>query len=90
VPFQDELRNEFHDPKKVKVSEYMTSSIATVPPETSISEAANLMSQNRIRHLPVLQDGKLSGVVSAGDIFAWKLREQEFTLHQLEDYFFKT
>ena len=78
------------DPEKVKVSAAMTSSIATVPLETPIREAANLMSQNRIRHLPVLQDGKLCGVISAGDIFAWKLREQELTLHQLEDYFFKT
>ena len=76
------------DPETVKVSAAMTSSIATVPLETPIREAANLMSQNRIRHLPVLQDGKLCGVISAGDIFAWKLREQEFTLHQLEDYFF--
>ena len=78
------------DPEKIKVSEVMTSSIATVPPETSVSEAANLMSQNRIRHLPVLQDGKLYGVVSAGDILAWKLREQEFAMNQLEDYFFKS
>ena len=78
------------DPEKIKVSEVMTSSIATVPKETSISEAANLMSQNRIRHLPVLLDGKLYGVISAGDILAWKLREQEFTLHQLEDYIFKS
>ena len=78
------------DPEKVKVSAAMTSSIATVPLETPIREAANLMSQNRIRHLPVLQDGKLCGVISAGDIFAWKLLEQEFPLHQLEDYFFKT
>ena len=78
------------DPEKVQVSEVMTSSIATVPPETSVSVAANLMSQNRIRHLPVLQDGKLYGVISAGDILAWKLREQQFTLHQLEDYFFKS
>ena len=78
------------DPEKVQVSEVMTSSIATVPPETSVSVAANLMSQNRIRHLPVLQDGKLYGVISAGDILAWKLREQEFTLHQLEDYLFKS
>ena len=78
------------DPETVKVSAAMTSSIATVPLETPIREAANLMSQNRIRHLPVLQDGKLCGVISAGDIFAWKLREQEFTLHQLEDYFLKT
>lgn len=78
------------DTKKITVSEVMTSSIATVPPETSVSEAANIMSQNRIRHLPVLKDGKLYGVISTGDILAWKLREHEFTLHQLEDYFFKS
>ena len=78
------------DPEKIKVSEVMTLSIATLPPETSVSIAANIMSQNRIRHLPVLQDGKLYGVISAGDILAWKLREQEFTLHQLEDYLFKS
>ena len=73
------------DPEKVKVSEAMTSSIATVPLETPIREAANIMWQNRIRHLPVLGEGKLYGVISVGDILAWKLREQEFTLHQLED-----
>ena len=78
------------DPEKVKVSEAMTSSIATVPLETPIREAANIMSQNRIRHLPVLEEGKLYGVISVGDILAWKLREQEFTLHLLEDYFFKS
>ena len=78
------------DPEKVKVSEAMTSSIATVPLETPIREAANIMSQNRIRHLPVLEEGKLYGVISVGDILSWKLREQEFTLHQLEDYFFKS
>ena len=78
------------DPEKVKVSEAMTSSIATVPLETPIREAANIMSQNRIRHLPVLDEGQLYGVISVGDILAWKLREQEFTLHQLEDYFFKS
>ena len=78
------------NPEKVQVSEAMTSSIATVPLETPIREAANIMSQNRIRHLPVLDEGQLYGVISVGDILAWKLREQEFTLHQLEDYFFKS
>ena len=78
------------DPEKVKVSEAITSSIATVPLETPIREAANIMSQNSIRHLPVLEEGQLYGVISVGDILAWKLREQEFTLHQLEDYFFKS
>ena len=78
------------DPETVQVSVAITSSIATVPLETSVSDAANIMSQNRIRHLPVVQDGKLYGVISTGDILAWKLREQEFTLHQLEEYLFKT
>ncbi len=78
------------DPETVQVSVAMTTSIATVPPETTISDAANIMSQNRIRHLPVVHNEKLYGVISTGDILAWKLREQEFTLHQLEDYLFKT
>ncbi len=78
------------NPEKVQVSEAMTLSISTVPLETPIREAANIMSQNRIRHLPVLEGGQLYGVISVGDILAWKLREQEFTLHQLEDYFFKS
>ena len=78
------------NPEKVQVSEAMTLSISTVPLETPIREAANIMSQNLIRHLPVLGEGQLYGVISVGDILAWKLREQEFTLHQLEDYFFKS
>ena len=57
------------DPETVKVSAAMTSSIATVHLETSFREAANLMSQNRIRHFPVLQDGKLCEIISAGNIF---------------------
>ena len=81
---------EGHDAKKVKVSEYMTSSVATAPPETPISEAANLMSQNRIRHLPVIQDGKLFGLVSSGDILAWKLSDQEITSRHLENYIFNS
>ena len=60
------------------------------PSVTLVSEAANLMSQNSIRHLPVLRDGKLYGVISVGDILAWKLCEQEFILLQLEDYFLKS
>ena len=81
---------EGHDPKKVKVSEYMTSSVATASPETPISEAANLMSQSRIRHLPVIQDGKLFGLVSSGDILAWKLSDQEITSRHLENYIFNS
>ena len=76
-------------PETVQVSVAMTTSIATVRPETSVRDAANIMSQNRIRHLSVLEEGKLHGVISVGDILAWKLREQQFTLHQIRGLFFK-
>ena len=59
------------DPEAVQVSVAMTTSIATVPPpETSVRDSSNIMSQNRIRHLPVVQDEKLYGVISTGDILA--------------------
>ena len=58
------------DPETVKVSAGLTSSIATVPSETPICETANLMLQNRIRHLPVIHDGKLCGGNSTGEVFA--------------------
>jgi len=68
----------------------MTSSIATVPLETHISEAANTMSQNRIWHFSALEEDKLHGVIPFGDFMVCKLRDQEFTRHQLENYFFKS
>jgi CBS domain-containing protein len=51
-----------------KVSEYMTTDVTTVDADTSILEAADLFSQSTLRHFPVLEDGKLAGVVSRVDI----------------------
>src|SRR5947207_1825351 len=52
------------DPRKVKVGERMTRDLATVEPKTDIADAAALMAERRIRHLPVLEKGKLAGIIS--------------------------
>ena len=76
-------------PETTKVSEVMTSPFASGPPEMSIREAAELMSQNRIRHLPICVQGQLLGLISSGDVLAWKLEEQELSLRHLENYCFR-
>jgi CBS domain-containing protein len=45
-----------------------------------------LMSKNRIRHLPVIEEGKLAGIVSIGDLVNWVISAQTETIHQLENY----
>ena len=57
-------------------------------PGMSVIEAAELMSDNRIRHLPVYDEGIMIGMVSSGDILAFQLKENERSIKHLEDYFF--
>ncbi len=77
------------DPKSMRVKEVMTSPFASGTPDLEIHEAAEMMSQNRIRHLPVMQGGQLMGVISSGDILAWKLHSNESMMRHMEDYFFR-
>ncbi len=76
-----------------KVKEIMTSRVLYVQPETSISDCMNLMSEKRIRHLPVISGGKIVGLVSIGDVLKATLKEKEslisqqaFEIGQLERY----
>lgn len=50
------------------VSEVMTSQLLTIGPKTEVREAMDIVNENKIRHLPVLEDGKLLGLISAGDL----------------------
>ena len=68
------------------ISELMTTDLVTCAPEASLDEIAELMTERRIRHLPVLADGELAGIVSIGDVVAARLRELEQTRAQLESY----
>jgi CBS domain-containing protein len=68
------------------VKDFMTREVFTVKPELSTDEAMDLMSEKKIRHLPVLAEGKLVGVISIGDIVKAVISSRESTIHSLENY----
>ena len=72
--------------RNTPVSEIMTSRVFYVQPEQSIEECMALMTDKHIRHLPVLQDGRLVGVISIGDVVKAIISEQKFMIEQLEQY----
>ena len=70
----------------VPVREIMTGDVVTVDPSRTIEECMGLVTHRRIRHLPVIEDGKLIGLVSIGDLVKEVIAEQEQTIKQLESY----
>ena len=71
---------------KVPVSEIMSTSLTTVTPDTMLDSCMELITEKRIRHLPVLSDGKLCGIVSIGDIVKYLVFEKDFKIKNLETY----
>ena len=69
-----------------RVAEIMTSQVLCTRPEQTIEEAMALMTEKRVRHLPVLANGKIVGVVSIGDLVKAVISEQRFLIKQLENY----
>jgi len=63
------------NPKTTKVGERMTRDLDTVGPRTDIAEAADHMARLKIRHLPVLEDGELIGIISIRDLTDWAVHE---------------
>ncbi len=72
--------------KSTPVTEVMTAHVFTVTPEMSIEECMQLFSNKRIRHLPVMEDGKVIGLLSIGDIVYAIIREQSVHIQFLEQY----
>ena len=68
------------------VKEIMTSSVVSVHPGQSVQECMALMTDRRIRHLPVLDGDHLVGVISIGDLVRVIIAEQQFVIEQLETY----
>ena len=68
------------------VSEIMTSPLVYVTPETTIEESMAIMTDRRIRHLPVVVDEKITGIVSIGDVVKFQSREQSFQIKYLTEY----
>ena len=72
------------DPKTTKVAERMSKDLDTVDPKTDIAEAAGHMARLKIRHPPVLQEGKLAGIISIRDLTNWAVHELT-SGHELPD-----
>ena len=72
--------------KETPVREIMTSAVMYVRPDQTNEECMVLMTENRLRHLPVLDGGRLLGIISIGDLVKDIIAEQRFTIEQLEHY----
>ena len=72
--------------RDTKVSEIMTAKVITVEPTDSVEHCMNIMSEKKIRHLPVVSDQKLVGVISIGDVVTAIIRMQQDTIDHLQNY----
>ncbi len=68
------------------VSDIMTSKVQTTSRQTSVSECMSLMTDNDFRHLPVVENDKVLGMISIGDLVKTIIKEQQNTIEQLEHY----
>ena len=77
---------ESKDPERTIVADVMTRKVHTAPPETPLDDLRTLMREKRIRHVPVVQDGRLVGMVSIGDLNAAEAKTLVETITYLERY----
>ena len=72
--------------RSTKVSEIMTKKVVKIDPEASLEECMSVMGKNRVRHLPVVADGKVLGVISPTDLLLLTVSEKDHIIEQLERY----
>ena len=70
----------------MQVSEIMSSPLIIVTPQTAVEECMAIMTDRRIRHVPVVDDGDVVGIVSIGDIVKFQSKQQSFKIQYLTDY----
>lgn len=68
------------------IRELMTSNLITITPEQTIADCMSIMTDRHIRHLPVLEGGKIVGLISIGDVVKSIISDQEATINQLSGY----
>lgn len=72
--------------KDTRVEEIMTPSPVTVKPRDTVDECMRIVTERHIRHLPVMENGQLSGMISIGDLVRAIISTQAFTIEELHDY----
>ncbi len=73
------------DPISTKISAVMTKDPVCVDPSTTVEEAMSIVTNRRVRHLPILHNGKLVGIVSSGDLTHWLVEDRESEIRELVD-----
>ena len=73
-------------PEEICIGEVMTKELITVDPKKSVKECMVIMTTNHIRHWPVMEEGKLVGMISVGDVVKDMIEELEFHVEQLTKY----
>lgn len=68
------------------VADVMTRTLVTIDVHASIAEAMVIMTNQHLRHLPVVDNGEVCGLVSIGDLMSYLVRDQEWTIHDLHEY----
>jgi CBS domain-containing protein len=72
--------------KETAVREILTGNPVHVTPDHTIEDCMRLMTEHRVRHLPILESNRILGVVSIGDLVNWIITAQSSTIHQLQTY----
>ena len=72
--------------KQTLVKEILSRDVVTVTPEDSVERCMKLMTEKRVRHLPVMDGAKVVGVISIGDLVNWIISTQDATIEQMERY----
>lgn len=76
------------DPGNTPVGEVMTRPVAVCHPDTKLEECKSIVSGKRIRHLPVVEEGRLVGIVTSGDLLAREAKEQKDHIEYLYEYLY--